>query len=917
MRALLTGTAFLILFASSNAQTPNLDPPALLPGSPVVGPAPGSQRSASLAPGAASSLLVFDDERAGDRDIFGVRLGPTGVPIDAVPFPISGDPGAQGLDPAHQSGPVAAWNGQSWLVVYTSEVDNGFGYWTEKYYARRVSAQGQALDAAPILVSDPNQTNAGKQFGLASDGQNWVVLYSTLDASSNPQLRAKRIAPDGTVLDPSGVLVTASSGASEPSAHFAGGKYLFLWWDNGSVIKGRQFTPQLQPADAGPVTLPVGPTHISLKWKAASNGTELLLVWMIENVFFTSSIVGARIDANLNLVGSPSLAVSGTSASDYHVDPTVTWDGTQWIVGWLFGGSQNARAARVSAAGQVQDPGGVVLPDASSSYLYEPAIGGVPGGGAVLAWHDIRFAGPTLYDVFGASLSAGGVAGLERCYSLGSERLRKPRLVEGPAQQGLVSYGAEQANSSRVLVQRVDSFGTAIDPEPLVVASANHPNLAAGGVAWNGLVYLVTWSDGQQGKVFARRLLSDGTWLDPAPIFVLLGGNADAAALGGDFLVTGLRAPSYPQFVYSYGARVRGSDGVVLDNPALQIGQSYAARARVTELGGKWLVVTERHASHDSNQSNVLFHFVTAQGAVSQEYVAATLVNIQDWGSTDVASAGTSALVVFQSGSNWTNTDVLARRILPDGSMPGAVFNVTGSFGGGQSRAAVAWSGSQYAVAYQTLQNNVWFYDLEPDVYASRVSEAGSLLDAAGFALWNGGGWEDSVDGAVASGGRARFAASVFAGPPYSSFRISLRALRPDGLANYGIGTPGCGGPQRMDASGRPAIGSPAFALTCDRAPANALGLGLASDLQDVSGSDPFALGILLHVGFGGAFLMPFDLLGDALGLGTAALPLPNDPLLVGKAYFAQALWGWPSGCVPSPFALSTSDGLKLVIQAP
>jgi hypothetical protein len=896
------------LGVSGFSQAQNLLPPTLLPGTPVVGPAAGNQRSPAIGRGATTSLLVFEDARAGDSDLFGVRLDASGAPIDAIPFPIAKDPG-------DQTAPSVVWNGQNWLVVYTSQVDPGSGYWTSVYQARRVSPLGQALDAAPITVNDVY--SGEKYFGLGSDGQNWVVLYMTADQSLNTSLRAKRIAPNGTVLDPSGVLILGDYG-SELSATFASGNYLFAWRDFGASLKARRFTPQLQPIDLAPVTLPVGLADVTMTARLASNGSEFFVAWMRQTPTSLTEILGTRLDANLNAVNAAPIPISGAPSTWNQTNPRAVWDGSQWIVSWFSIGELDARAARVTAAGAVLDPGGVALPDGSPNYLYEPALGALPAGGALFAWHDIRFAGFSLYDVFGIPFGATGVVGAERCFSVGSEALRSPRVTPGPNQY-LVTYRAEAANGSRVLAQRVDALGTPLDAQPIEVAAASTASLFAGGAAWNGSVYLVTWSDSTQGKIFAKRMLPDGSFLDPAPIFVLLGGGADAAALGADFLVTGLRAPGSPQFVASYGARVRGSDGAVLDNPALLIGQSYAARARVVALGGKWLVVTERHFSHDDNASNVLFHFVTPSGVVSPEAIAANAVNIQNWGSTDVASSGSSALVVCQSGSNWTNCDVFARRILPDGSMPSPLFNVTGSVGLGQSRATVGWTGAEYVVAFETFENSVWFYDFEPDVYGARVSEAGSLVDATGFAVWNGDDYEMSADAGGLGNGKALFAASTYEDGAYGSFRISVRSMRPIGLTNYGVGTPGCDGLERMDASGSPKINNPGFQLFCDRAPAGQLGLCLISDLQDVAGSDSLGIDLLTHVGFIGATeLIALDAFSDGLGFATSAVPIPNNPLLVAKSYFAQNIWLWsPTACVPSTYGLSSSDGLEIAIQAP
>jgi hypothetical protein len=45
-------------------------------------------------------------------------------------------------------------------------------------------------------------------------------------------------------------------------------------------------------------------------------------------------------------------------------------------------------------------------------------------------------------------------------------------------------------------------------------------------------------------------------------------------------------------------------------------------------------------------------------------------------------------------------------------------------------------------------------------------------------------------------------------------------------------------------------------------------------------------------------------------------ISIPNDPALVGKTYYAMALWAWTSCSLP-PFNLSTSRGLAIAILVP
>ncbi len=135
----------------------------------------------------------------------------------------------------------------------------------------------------------------------------------------------------------------------------------------------------------------------------------------------------------------------------------------------------------------------------------------------------------------------------------------------------------------------------------------------------------------------------------------------------------------------------------------------------------------------------------------------------------------------------------------------------------------------------------------------------------------------------------------------------------------FGAGTAGCTGPQALQASGFATIGAPAFRLHCTAAPQSSLGLLLVGDAKDLAGSDPFGLGLLLHVDLlASTELLAFDLASDALGKGSLLVPIPADAALVGRTYFAQCVWIWPASCSARlPFGLSSSNGLAIPILGP
>lgn len=143
------------------------------------------------------------------------------------------------------------------------------------------------------------------------------------------------------------------------------------------------------------------------------------------------------------------------------------------------------------------------------------------------------------------------------------------------------------------------------------------------------------------------------------------------------------------------------------------------------------------------------------------------------------------------------------------------------------------------------------------------------------------------------------------------------------GLVSYGTGTPGCAGTHTLGANHVPLINSPNFAITCDNAPPFSLGLGMITDSQDLAGSDPFGLGVLLHCDFVFAtevLTVDFNSNGTGYSESVSAV-IPNSNALIGKTYYTCVLWAWPLATCTlpgfNPYNLSTSRGLAITIQQP
>lgn len=175
----------------------------LLPGDLSVGAAVNSQQGFAAAKGGEQYLIAWTDYRArsvssqaiqSDGDVFGIRVDEDGNAIDAIPFLIAGGMGLQ-------QKPRVAWNGENWLVLYTSQVPES-GFFADRLRAVRVSPAGQVLDATPVEI--PPTQFTPDTIGLQVAGLNgqWLVTRCVYhDDGFGTFLGGQRISGAGVLLD--------------------------------------------------------------------------------------------------------------------------------------------------------------------------------------------------------------------------------------------------------------------------------------------------------------------------------------------------------------------------------------------------------------------------------------------------------------------------------------------------------------------------------------------------------------------------------------------------------------------------------------------------------------------------------------------------------------------------------------------
>ncbi|MGE0480855.1 MAG: dockerin type I repeat-containing protein [Phycisphaerae bacterium] len=753
-----------------SAQNVPVNELGLLPGDGAVLPATNSQQELAVARGASQHLVAWTDFRArsagsqaiqSDGDIFGVRLDATGNPVDAAPFLIAGGMGLQ-------QRPQIAWNGENWLVIYTSQDPVG-GYFEDQLRAVRVSPAGQVLDAPPILFPPTQFTPNTVGLQVAGQGGQWLITRCIYHNDGyGTYLAGQRIAGSGQLLDVTPILLMDwVYGGTRLLA--ANGEYLAAGpdWYTSSNIKARRVGLNAQP---------IGPEFAVPGLDLAGDGSEYYVIW-ISNY---TNLVGSRMSSTgalANPAGTPLFSDPGIA----YYNATLTHDGFNWWFGW--GAAATWRTLRIDPAGNVLDPGGVPLPiviGGTVNYAYDFRLAPRAGGGVSAFWYDLRTALGNDSNVFALPISPQNEPQTERCLSTGTTSQRNPKLAQGPNGVMALAFVSEAANDDRVLVHFLSRAGRPLRNEPIEVYRG--PNVGRVGIAFNGELYLLAFDVGASGStttmIQAIRMSPDGALLDDAPFDVMPGFNADVGALQDRFCVAGARVHTYPQFIYLWANRVDGATGQVLDGPSgLFLGGGYVNGApRVRTDGTQWFVAAHSMWTHDSSQGDAILARVPLNGPPTQAINPTPISGGS--GDLDLAFSGSKYLLVWRMNSLSNANNYIAGRIMnADGTFPPGYFTIAEA-PGRQLRPTVTWDGDAFVVAWEDQRNQQSFFDARTDIYGIRVSETGALLDPAAFPICTGPEG-DAGPAILARGGGVSFVASnhFMVAPPFDSYRVGVTAI--------------------------------------------------------------------------------------------------------------------------------------------
>ncbi len=526
-------------------------------------------------------------------------------------------------------GSVAHANGV-YLVVWSEFIGSTS---PSGHVATRVRASdGQVLDKAGIRIAFSGYS--AFQPTVASNGTNFFVFWSQGGGPTPGGVYGTRVrASDGAVLDAGGRLLLANANTPLNITSGSNGRdYLAVWdYGAGTDIHGvRVRGEDGAPLDAIPLRIGVGPTG-QFYASIGSAGNDYLVVWTDDRQGATHQVRGSRVRGADGAVVDPQGLVIATTA-ERHSRLTVASEGTHYLVAWEDvrndGGDVYGARVRVQD-GAVMDPPGLPLATGPGTQELPVLSCASTRGTCLLVWVDTqtsgsRFLATRLRASDGARLDA------DRLLGPGSGQ----PFVTSNGEDFLVTWRVAPTGGTEfdILGMRVDGeSGAPLDAAPVLLTFGPINRQVTPAVAAGGDVYLVVWSDNRNGNfdIYGTRVRAvDGQVLDTValPISVKsLDQKAPAVAFDGSNFLVVWENHNTSFNVAIQGARVRASDGVVLD-PSGRVFSSLASAARRTPavaFGGGYFLLAWEHVPN----SNIVVMRVRASDAIGMDAGGRFLTN--------------------------------------------------------------------------------------------------------------------------------------------------------------------------------------------------------------------------------------------------------------------------------------------------
>lgn len=697
-------------------------------------------------------LVVWNDVRGYEYDIYGARVDKSGDLVDSLGFVICEAYGRQIM-------PRIAFDGDNYLVVWSDWrwLDDN----DRDIYGARVSPSGEVLDPEGIMIC----AAGGDQYypSVAFNGSDYLVVWRDMRRND---IYGARLNKSGEVLDKYGIQVCIEGGGQYNTAVAgADGSWMVVWEDGRKGnsadrdIYGTRVTGEGAILDGAGIAISTAVDDQRTP-EIAFAGDQFMVVWKDERLTRTADgdIYAARVTVDRRVLDKEGFPVS--LAADSQSEPAIAFDGTDYIVTWTDNRKWEDESIRqiygttVTTSGVVRDPEGVII---STGTRY--ANGSAVYAGATepfVVWTSFAVSPCSIQGTrIGPQLESLDAGGLTISYTINHQYI--PRVAYDGTNY-LVVWIDTRNDFYDVYGTRVTPSGEILDPMGIGIAVAEG-NQQYPDVAFDGVNYLVVWEDYRttgdpslpsRYSIYGARITPGGALIDEEGILISnahdVRGTPAVASAGSGFLVVWRDSRDYIKQIY--GCRI-DEFGTVLDPDGFLIskGGSWRGDPDIAFYGENFLVVWEDDRADPGD--DIYGARVTPLGEVLDPEGLVIGDSHERTFNPAVAAGKENCLVVwYDNRAGGDDYDIYGARVSFEGAVldPGA-FAVSVAERK-QENPSVAFDGSDYMVLWEDSRQRSW------NIYGTRVSSLGEIIDPEGLILTDEWDSQWAPDLALGEGGQ-------------------------------------------------------------------------------------------------------------------------------------------------------------------
>jgi uncharacterized Zn-binding protein involved in type VI secretion len=535
-----------------------------------------SYAGAAIPDGSGGAIIVWQDTRLGDDDIYIRRINALGVPL----WTSEGSPVC--IQPNQQVQPVLVSDGAGGAIVAWRDERGA----SDDIYAQRINSTGAptwALNGVPICTA----VNIQVAVAIASDAAGGAIMaWGDARNGANYDVYARRVNAAGTPQwAPDGVPVAALGGTQNiPQVMADGAGGVFITWDDTRSGNGDIYAQRLNSAGTAQWTangkVVISASDDQTRPQMVTDGAGGAIICWRDQRGGADDIFAQRINSagtqlwdplGRTVCGDPGAQTGARMVSDGAGGAVIAWEDFRSL-------EYDVYAQRITPSGfSMWAPDGVALTQAPDN---QDQIELIPDGaqGAIALWMDMR--SDTHFNVYAQRVNFNGVPmwtqdGAGICTDPNGQT---NMVATGDGNGAAIAAWTDARGGAALYAQRIDPrYGYGGRPEPVIGSAVDNPSDQGGKVIvrWTasaldnftfpGITHYSIWRS-TDVAAFNAAAASAGATNDPRGVDKIFSGVAiweEASASGPAYWEWVGNLDATYQDRYSYTAPTRQDSTIV------------------------------------------------------------------------------------------------------------------------------------------------------------------------------------------------------------------------------------------------------------------------------------------------------------------------------------------------------------------